>query len=213
MLNKVLDFLFPPVCGLCEKSDKEWICNECLKKLEINLKKINKKDVYYLTRYKDDIRKMLINFKFNDKAYLYKTFSSIILKNKKLCKILNSYDIIIPVPMFFKKKNLRGYNQTELIAKEVSKKTNIEFFNNCLIKIRDNNIQSTLSYFERKNNIKNVFNVSEDCKDKILNKKVILFDDIYTTGFTVEECIKELKKYNPEKITVVVLAKGKIERR
>lgn len=213
MLNKVLDFLFPPICGICEKQEKNWICEECLESLEINLKRIKNKDIYYLVNYKDRIRKLILDFKFNDKAYLYKTFSSIILKNKKLCKILNSYDIIIPVPMYYKKKNTRGYNQTELIAKEISKKINIEFFNNCLIKIRDNNMQSTLSYYERMNNVKNTFKVDEYSKEKIIDKKIILLDDIYTTGFTIEECKKELKKYMPKKVTTLVLAKGKIERR
>lgn len=238
-IDKVLNFLFPPVCGICLKKDKDWICDECLNKLKsnhlktkyinINKNKINNKiksqnihKVYYLFEYKDLIRKKIIDYKFNDKSYLYKTFSNIILKNKKVCNLLNSYDIIIPVPMFEKKKSKRGYNQTELIARELSKKLNINYNNNILLKIKENKTQSQLNYTERKQNVVGVYKVNQrefenikDKNEKILleNKKIILFDDIYTTGFTVKECIKELENYSFKNVDVFVLAKGKIENR
>ena len=232
-IDKVLNFLFPPVCGICLKKDKNWICDECLNKLnsELKLKKIridknNSEKIYkviyktnniikifYLFEYKDLIRKKIIEFKFNDKSYLYKTFSNIILKNKKICKLLNSYDIIIPVPMFEKKKSKRGYNQTELISKEIAKRLDITFNNNILFKIKENKTQSLLNYHERKQNVLNVYKINDSEVKNVSNKKIILFDDIYTTGFTVKECIKELEKLNPKKIDVLVLAKGKIENR
>ena len=232
-IDKVLNFLFPPVCGICLKKDKNWICDECLNKLnsELKLKKIridknNSEKIYkviyktnniikifYLFEYKDLIRKKIIGFKFNDKSYLYKTFLNIILKNKKICKLLNSYDIIIPVPMFEKKKSKRGYNQTELISKEIAKRLDITFNNNILFKIKENKTQSLLNYHERKQNVLNVYKINDSEMKNVRNKKIILFDDIYTTGFTVKECIKELEKLNPKKIDVLVLAKGKIENR
>lgn len=232
-IDKVLNFLFPPVCGICLKKDKNWICDECLNKLnsELKLKKIridknisekiykvvyetnNIIKIFYLFEYKDLIRKKIIEFKFNDKSYLYKTFSNIILKNKKICKLLNSYDIIIPVPMFEKKKSKRGYNQTELISKEIAERLDIMFNNNILFKIKENKTQSLLNYHERKQNVINVYKINDSEMKNVSNKKIILFDDIYTTGFTVKECIKELEKLNPKKIDVLVLAKGKIENR
>ena len=232
-IDKVLNFLFPPVCGICLKKDKNWICDECLNKLnsELKLKKIridknisekiykvvyetnNIIKIFYLFEYKDLIRKKIIEFKFNDKSYLYKTFSNIILKNKKICKLLNSYDIIIPVPMFEKKKSKRGYNQTELISKEIAKRLDITFNNNILFKIKENKTQSLLNYHERKQNVINVYKINDSEMKNVSNKKIILFDDIYTTGFTVKECIKELEKLNPKKVDVLVLAKGKIENR
>lgn len=232
-IDKVLNFLFPSVCGICLKKDKNWICDECLNKLnsELKLKKIridknNSEKIYkviyktnniikifYLFEYKDLIRKKIIEFKFNDKSYLYKTFSNIILKNKKICKLLNSYDIIIPVPMFEKKKSKRGYNQTELISKEIAKRLDITFNNNILFKIKENKTQSLLNYHERKQNVINVYKINDSETKNVSNKKIILFDDIYTTGFTVKECIKELEKLNPKKVDVLVLAKGKIENR
>ena len=124
--------------------------------------------------------------------------------------------------MFEKKKSKRGYNQTELIVRELSKKLNINYNNNILLKIKENKTQSQLNYTERKQNVIGVYKVNQrefenikDKNEKILleNKKIILFDDIYTTGFTVKECIKELENYSFKNVDVFVLAKGKIENR
>ena len=139
MIEKLLDFFYPPMCGICGKPDKEWICKNCLRKLKIDIikrKEYNKfyDEQIYLFRYKD-IRNLILRYKFNGQAYLNNTFSSIILKNKNLCRKIKFYDIIIPVPMFNKKKIHRGYNQTELITNKISKKLNIQTSNKILIKI------------------------------------------------------------------------------
>ena len=242
-LDKVLDFLFPPICGICLKKNNNWICNECYDKLNINLKrfKINNKingnidkktkekvdekleekrskkyyinNVYYLFEYKDIARKKILDYKFNDQSYLAKMFSNIILKNEKICKLLKSYDIIIPVPMYIKKKRCRGYNQTELIVNDIAKNLEIESNNDILLKVRENKMQSSLDYLSRKENVKNVYEINFIEKIKINDRKILLFDDIYTTGFTIKECIRELEKLNPKKIDVLVLAKGKIEKK
>ena len=216
MIDKIFNFLFPPVCGICLKKTENWICKECLKKLNINLNIIKnsvndiKYNLYFISYYKDNIKKLLIDYKFNRKSYIYKTFSNIIINNNKLCKILKSYDIMIPVPMNKKRQFIRGYNQTELITKELSKKLKIE---NCSIleKVKENKMQSKLSFIDRKNNVKNVFKVKNKFENIINQKNIIIFDDIYTTGFTTLECIKEIKKFNPKKIDIFVISKGKIE--
>ncbi len=218
IIENALNFLFPPVCGICIKKSKNWICENCLTEISPKLKIIKNKinniefKIYYLLYYKDIIRKRMIEFKFNDKSYMYKTFSNIILKNKNLCKILNGYDIIIPVPMSKNKKSSRGYNQTELIAKEISKNLRLDYNEKILIKQKDNKMQSMLSFKERRENVKDAFKVDEKYLKLVNNKKIILLDDIYTTGFTVKECIKELLKLRPKKIDVLVISKGKIER-
>ncbi len=217
MLNKILNFLFPPVCGICLKNTDDWICKSCLDKLNIKLNKckneINgvKYNLYFISYYKDYMKKLLIDYKFNNKSYLYKTFSNIIIKENNLCKILKSYDIITSVPMSKNRQAIRGYSQTELISKEIAKKLKIDNYE-ILEKVKENKVQSKLSFYDRKNNVKNVFKVKNIFKSIINKKNVIIFDDIYTTGFTALECIKEIKKFNPKKVDVLVISKGKIER-
>lgn len=209
MIEKLLDFFYPPMCGICGKLDKEWVCKKCLEKLRIDIiykKEYNKfyNEQIYLFKYKD-IRNLILRYKFNGQAYLSNTFFSIILKNKNLCRKLKFYDIIIPVPMFNKKKKNRGYNQTELITNKISKKLNIETSNKILVKIKNTKTQSTLKEKQRFSNVQNAFGIKNS--NLIKNKNVILFDDIITTGATVNECAKILKQNGAKEVIVLTLAK------
>ena len=119
--------------------------------------------------------------------------------------MLISYDIIIPVPIHKKRKHQRGYNQTELIAREIANNTNLQLENKVLFKQKNVISQSELSKIDRKENIKNAFMIQNI--EKIKNKKVIIFDDIYTTGSTVNECSKILKLVGVKNIGILTIAK------
>lgn len=136
---------------------------------------------------------------------MYKTFAKIILKNKKICDILKSYDIIVPVPIHRKRENVRGYNQSELIAKEIARKIEEIKYKKVLIKIKNNKQQSSLEKKERIENVKNAYEIQKG--QIIQNKKIVLFDDIYTTGNTVNECSRILKENGATEILVLSLAK------
>lgn len=207
----ILDLIYPPVCGICGKINKNNLCKKCedkIKKYEINkIEEVKNKNFEYqikVLKYEDIVRTKIIDYKFNEDSYLYKTFSKIIIKNEKIYRFLKKYDIIICVPMHIKRKIQRGYNQTELIASEIARNTELEFQNKNLIKIKDTTKQSTLSKKYRIENVKDAFKIKK--ADKLKNKKIILFDDIYTTGSTVNECSKVLKKAGAKQITVLTLA-------
>ena len=151
------------------------------------------------------IRELIIQYKFNEKSYLYKTFCELIIKNKKVFDFIKSYDIIIPVPIHRTRIRKRGYNQSELIAKELAKKLNIGYNKKVLIKVKKNKPQSILNKKERKENTENVYKIIN--KEKIYDKKILIFDDIYTTGATINACIKEIEKAKVKKIGVLTLAK------
>lgn len=159
----------------------------------------------YIFEYQGMIRKTMINYKFNDKSYLYKTIVNFLLKNKKFFQILKSYDTILPVPISSKRRKERGYNQSELIAKEIAKKTGIDYNNQCLFKTKNIVEQSKLNKEERQKNIQGVYEIRN--KPILENKQILLVDDIYTTGSTVNECSKMLSQAEPKKIGVFTLAK------
>ena len=246
-LEKLLEFIFLPSCGVCGKIGEGYLCEKCEKEIEkyrlnhtLNYSKNNiilrdnsntKNNIsdknkasnmndtninqsvssidlikkMHILEYKDIVRKLIIQYKFNDKSYLYKTFVKIIISDKKAFDFIKSYDIIIPVPMHNKKKALRGYNQSELIAKELAKKAEIEIFTDVLKKVKNNKVQSSLNKEDRKNNVKDVYKLIN--KEKIYNKKVLIFDDIYTTGATIEACKKEILKANVKQFGILTLAK------
>ncbi len=159
----------------------------------------------YFFEYQGIIRKIILDYKFKEKAYLYKTIVNFLLKNQKFFAILKSYDTIVPVPISRKRKKERGYNQSELIAKEIAKNIGIEYNNQSLHKKKDVIEQSKLNKEQRQANIQGVYELYQ--AKRLKNKKILLVDDIYTTGSTVKECCKNLKKAQPKKIGVLTLAK------
>lgn len=215
MLDILLDLIYPPVCGVCGRLDKNSLCNKCKiqlnKEAAFNIEK-NGKDIniffnehMYIFMYCGTIRSVLLNYKFNDNAYLYKTLTNFLLKNQKFVKKIKSYDIIIPVPLSKNRRKERGYNQSELIAKEISLKTQIKMDKTCLKKIKNVLAQSTLNKEDRYQNIEGAYKIQNN--NLLKNKKVLLLDDIFTTGSTVNECSKQIQKANPKKIGVLTIAK------
>ena len=231
ILEKIFEYIFLPACGVCGKLGEGYLCKNCEKVLnKYNLVRKNRcenidnvLDIKYnavtkkikgkgtkicklhVFKYEDIIRNLILDYKFNDKSYLYKTFCEFIVKNKKIVEFIKSYDIIIPVPMFKTKIRKRGYNQSELMTKEIAKNVGIKVYTDVLIKIKDNKVQSSLNKQDREENTKNVYNLVNS--EKIYNKRILIFDDIYTTGNTVEACKKELVKAKPSKIGILTLAK------
>ena len=215
LCEKIENIVFPTCCLICGKLVKNIWCRECKKdlceKAVFKIEKNNDIEKYfnkhiYIFKYKDKVRNLILDYKFNDKSYLYKIFSRIIIKNEKICGILKKYDIIIPVPIHKKRKSQRGYDQSKLIAKEIANKIqSIEYENNVIQKVKNTIPQSSLSKIERKQNVQNVYKIIN--KEKIENKKVILFDDIYTTGNTVNTIAKMLKQNGAKEIIVLTIAK------
>ena len=118
---------------------------------------------------------------------------------------IKKYDIIIPVPVHKKRKRQRGYNQTELVARKVSKELDKQFEIDVLIKTKNTKPQSTLNKEARKANAKDVYQLQN--KEKISGKKILLLDDIFTTGSTASEASRVLLMAKPQKIGVLTIAK------
>ena len=133
----------------------------------------NFNELLYIFKYEGIIRKTILRYKFQEKSYTYKTFVNFMLKNKKFFEFIKSYDTIVPVPISNKRYKERGYNQSYLLAREISRNTMLKLQNRSIIK----------------------------------NKNIILIDDIYTTGSTVNECARVLQQARPKSISVLVIAK------
>lgn len=217
-LEEMLFFIFPKECGICDQIDNEYLCKKCKSKYENSNLYINRIEDYskdkskyfdehaYIFEYKDIIRKKIIEYKFEDKPYLGRMFAEFFLKNKKMCGFFKKYDIIIPVPMSNKKEKQRGYNQSKIIAKIIAKNVpNLLIQSNVLIKYKNNNTQSKLSKSQRMINVQNVYKLNSN--ETIKGKNILIFDDIYTTGATCNECAKILKQAQPNKIGVITIAK------
>ena len=120
----VLDFLFPRKCGVCNKLNDNFICKDCLKR--INVFKIYNfsEEGIWIYRYEGIVRNLIIDYKFKDKSYLCELFANCILSDGEVCKIIRKYDIILPVPLHKKRFKERGYNQSKLISDILAQKLN-----------------------------------------------------------------------------------------
>lgn len=116
-----------------------------------------------------------------------------------------SYDIIIPVPLNKSRKKERGYNQTELIAKEISKNIKNLKYLNILEKTKNAVPQSTLNKAQRLKNLENAYKLKKEIN--IQDQKILIFDDVFTTGTTANECAKIIKTIGSNKISIFTIAK------
>ena len=160
---------------------------------------------FYFFAYQGNIRKLILQYKFQEKPYLYKSFIDFFNKYQKNYLNLDFYDIIIPVPISRKRFKKRGYNQSLLLAKEMEKNSTIKLEKDVLVKTQNNIAQSTLNKKEREQNVKNVYKIIN--REKIKNKNILLIDDIFTTGATANECSKLLKLGQAKKVDLLTIAK------
>lgn len=141
--------------------------------------------------YKDNVRKSIHRFKFRDEPELSKVYATMMnrIRLKEYADI--KFDYVAYIPMNSKQEKKRGYNQGRLLAKDISKISDIAFGDNLIIKLYETQTQHGCgNWFERSGNLLGVFDVNPDYD--INNKTVLLVDDVKTTGSTLNECSKML---------------------
>ncbi len=215
----IQDIFFPNRCPFCDKFVRwdKLACEECLIKLPFVNEKvcpscgkeqcICSNNLYYdkchtVCFYEGIAREGVIALKTKNAINAAEIFADF-LSGKIACDG-EIYDMIVPVPMSNRKKAERGYNQAEEIAKFISQRTKIPLNRNILSK-NDNGIeQHTLNVKERALNAKDEFFINESVK--LDGKKIILCDDVITTGSTLNECARLLKGLGAQKIVGAVAA-------
>lgn len=155
---------------------------------------------YSACRYDNFVKNIIYRLKNGDK-YLHKPLTDIIAEN--LQKLGAQFDVIITVPVTKKVKKQRGYNQSELIARRLAKKTGIPFIN-ALEKTKETLFQKNCAAGERRKNVEKAFKVNS--KEDIKGKSVLIADDIITTGSTLSECALILKKAGAKNVICCTFA-------
>ena len=228
----ILDLLFPKFCISCGK-EGSYLCQDCFSLIDIlerqycpfcpqpkvvldgktcNFCKRSKSlnGLYCAASYNNFIVKKLIN-QFKYEPYikeLSKPLSSLIVVHLiNLDKVENFQDyILVPIPLHKKKLKKRGFNQAGEIAKEFSENLKIPVFSDALIKTKQTSAQVELKKEEREKNIKGVFLCQKP--ELVMGKKILLIDDIFTTGSTMEQCARLLQEAGAKEVWGVVVARG-----
>jgi len=123
------------------------------------------------------------------------------------------YDFLLAVPMSAGKKAVRGYDQAALLAKGLARRIGVPYSGNALRRIRETDVMSGLSSGERRQNLTGAFSVDCDMINIMVGKKLLLVDDVYTTGSSVDACAETLLGVGAESVDVFVFAIGADVRR
>jgi len=150
--------------------------------------------------------KCVHQFKYRGKTQMINVFEKMFPKILTQ-DIISTYgmEMVIPVPMHKKRRRSRGYNQSEIIAKKISKRYALAISSGNLIKIKHTTAQMKLSKKLRINNLINSFSVKNT--DIVRGKKILLVDDVMTTGATLNTCARELIKAGAKEIFAFTLAR------
>lgn len=217
IFENILNLIYPQTCGICGKLNSKALCNKCKIKLEKeynyqtdNYEKDTSKNFIehnYFFKYENLIRSQIIAIKFQEKSYIYKTITYFLKNMQKSFENLKKYDIIIVVPISKQRKRERGYNQSELIAREISKIIEVPIKRKILYKSKNTVPQSTLNKKQREENAKGVYKTKNITK--LSDRKILIIDDIYTTGNTVNECARVLVEKGIKRSNIGVLTIAK----
>lgn len=202
-----LNFISPPQCRRCgfpfefseERAEGEAVCGACLKVAPI----------YHQARsalvYDDASRNIILGFKHGDQTQSTPCFVPWLNQAGK--DLLDKADILMPVPLHRWRLLRRRFNQSALIVKHLSMNSKIPFILNGLERVRATPTQGHLRVKERQKNVKNAFVVPEEVIPQIQGKRIILVDDVFTTGATVNECAKALLGNGAGIVDVLTLAR------
>lgn len=227
IINTFVDLIFPPFCKVTyAKLEKKEIVysNKILFKYEIAGSFLEIKE----QKHNDNIKE---NFHFNNFYCLFNNFNEIqdiihtfkYLNYSKLGMQLGDYlakkielesnikyDYLIPVPLHKVKLRTRTFNQATKIAEGIKERLNIEINEDIIKRVKFTNTQTKLNKEQRKKNLENVFKVNPDFAKKIEGKNILIIDDVFTTGSTINAIAKELSEFSPINIdcaTIVMAGK------
>lgn len=230
VIDGVLQVIYPRRCPVCDgivPQAGEGICLGCMDKLKLLTppwcmrcgKKVQSGEEYCR-----DCREKKHFFKRGRALYEYGTAAEAIYRLKyggrreyadffgeQITEYLGEFirdvcpDGIVPIPLHRRRRASRGYNQAALLAKAVGRRLNIPVYPEMLVRVRNTAPQKKLNAEERQNNLKRAFNMG---RNDVKLKTIIVMDDIYTTGATIDEAARVLKEAGAESIYFITLACG-----
>lgn len=214
MIKSFLSFLFKSDCALCEQKTSNLICEYCYQKLvscqlSNSIIKTDKDySLFIWGRYDNYVKRAIFTFKYDNKTELGEVFGQFLARawlDNKLWK-KGQKITIVPVPLHDKKLRERGFNQAELVAKSFCEITGYSHFPHLLTRVKNTDAMFSLNPIERKQNITQAFTVGKDYPKFNRQHSVIILDDIYTTGATVEEVIRVLNTLQIKVLGVMAIA-------
>ena len=222
MIKDLLNIAFPGKCVICNSGfyadNQNVVCSKCLSNIKKEniyyckscgspyencqkcLKKRKYDYIYVYTKATDELVRIISEYKLSGIKFLGKNLADIIKEDIEKVVRENNIDIVTFIPLSKKVYKKRGFNHLEFILKQIFPSFMVH---EILVKKKETKLQVDLSAEERKRNLKNAFHLKENIK----GKKILVFDDILTTGTTMLEAYKEIKKGKPSYIYGYVIGR------
>ena len=224
-------FLWPNICPFCGKASREGICGRCRKELselivqEPRCMKCGKQVRYQEQEYcydcmhtdhafeqgvslwlhKKPVSLSIYHFKYHNQRFFAKQYAHEIVKNHEALIRRWNPEILIPVPLHPARRRKRGYNQSELLAAELGKILGIPVANDAVKRVRNTRPQKTLDIRKRRQNLAKAFLPG---RPSLCRERVLIVDDIYTTGNTIDAVAKTLKQAGVQKVYFLTISIG-----
>lgn len=208
--HDITRFVYPDRCPYCMDliEPYEIMCVNCFEEIVRKHKSIRFGVGGYRCMasffYAGNVRRMIIRVKFMDMPQFIPQIAAVFASDIKEIYGKDAFDLITAVPMYPYDLKLRRYNQSALLAQELSKLLGIPY-SDTLLKIKRTSKQHDLPYQMRAKNLSGAYKVIDP---KLVNKKrILLIDDIVTSGYTLTNCCKTLARSKPKRLCCAVLAK------
>jgi competence protein ComFC len=159
-----------------------------------------------LGTFDDHYKSLIHNFKYKRKISLGQRLGERLSENLSLDDRFLDFDFLVPVPLHPARKRERGFNQSEILAEVISKRMNLPVLKRVLKRIKNTKDQTNLNAEQREKNVSGAFSLSS-AKDgeQIYGKKIILIDDVITTGATLRGCAEVLREGGAKKVVGATL--------
>lgn len=210
LIKGIKNFFIPPFCQYCRKLTPEEtiFCDHCMEMIypivstTLRINKTQALPVFALSLYQEPIKSLIIA-KSGSRRLASKQLGDLIAERTIICS--QTFDYIVPIPLHWVRYAYRGYNQAEIIAQQISYKTNKPIVN-ALKRVSMRPFQSKVALEKRYENIKGVFELDKYALN-VKGKHILLVDDLMTTGSTLKEAATVLNKLEPYSIKAVVGAR------
>ncbi len=194
-------------CG-CEiqASNNAYLCSNCMATLPVTT--APQTNHYSPFVYEEPIRTMILKLKYADNGFIAKALTPYLaaVYLQHIAKQFSTPPIIIPVPLHRSRYNERGYNQSTVLAKELATYLNLTVVTDALVRTKKTIIQKHMTDTQRVANLKGAFTVAKMHADKIKGQRILLLDDVYTTGATTHECATTLRNAGAKQIVILTIA-------
>jgi ComF family protein len=226
MLSDLLSLLFPEYCYACHQGlvkGESYVCTDCRIKLpytNLHLATVENQNLvsrrfwgrvpvryvlpYFYFRRAGRVQRLLHELKYRGAEDLGEALGSWYGSDLKSAGYEDQFDVVIPVPLHRRKQRQRGYNQAESFAKGLARELDMDCNSHVLIRQKDSDTQTRRSREERWQNVEGIFRVVQP--EAVTEKRILLADDIITTGATLEACAMALLKAGCKDVSVVSIA-------